>query len=201
MQLKNQNKQGGSSGGYNKNNSAKRNWKKIPPRSGDPQSKTVESIEYHWCSKCGDGGRWSPTHGTSEHTSSAGSNATSRYTRKPETNVASTSLSCDWDSDDWEVEANMVNIPFAQRFRTLVGDNMPNDIFGTFVDIDDGGDTNAPRTGKCETCDASGPVGHWCSDCQDGSLYDETSDASSVATHISLGKCTNCSKVGAVGYS
>jgi hypothetical protein len=198
--LNNNSKQNGSGSSFNKNGSGKSNWKKIPPRSGDPQTKTVDNIEYHWCSKCGDSGRWSPSHGTSEHTGGPPT-STSRYTRKPETNVASTGLAFDWDSDDWDVEANMVNIPYAQRYRTLVDDNMPQEVFGVLVDTDDGGDIIAPRTDRCEECGDRGPVGHWCSECQDGSLYAEASDTSSIATHISLGKCFNCAKVGAVGYS
>lgn len=95
----------------------------------------------------------------------------------------------------------MVNIPFAQRYRTLVGDNVPQDVFGVLVETDEGGDIIAPRTGRCEDCGERGPVGHWSSSCQDGSLYDEYSDMSSTTSHRSIGKCTNCAKPGAIGYS
>lgn len=44
------------------------NWKKIPPKSGQPEKKTVEGVEYFWCAKCNEGkGRWTLSHGTQEH--------------------------------------------------------------------------------------------------------------------------------------
>ena len=43
-------------------------WKKVAPTSNEPQSKKVDGKLWHWCAKCGNGGRWSTTHGTNQHT-------------------------------------------------------------------------------------------------------------------------------------
>lgn len=53
--------------GKGKSNNNHFNWKTKAPKSGEPQTKSVEGKEWHWCAKCGDSGRWSPTHGTNEH--------------------------------------------------------------------------------------------------------------------------------------
>ena len=41
-------------------------WTKVPPTSGQPQSKTMHGKTFHWCGKCK---RWTTSHKTSEHKS------------------------------------------------------------------------------------------------------------------------------------
>jgi len=40
------------------------NWKRIPPKHGEPQSKMVNRVEWFYCSKCD---RWTKSHGTNSH--------------------------------------------------------------------------------------------------------------------------------------
>ena len=40
------------------------NWKRVPPKKGDPEIKTVEGTKWKFCAKCR---RWNPTHTTAEH--------------------------------------------------------------------------------------------------------------------------------------
>jgi hypothetical protein len=41
-------------------------WTKVPPTSGQPQSKTMHGKTFHWCATCK---RWTTSHKTSEHKS------------------------------------------------------------------------------------------------------------------------------------
>ena len=91
----------------------KTTWKYRPPNSGDPHTKTVEGVEYHWCAKCGSG-RWTTTHGTNEHKDGGGgmynkggvNNNGQRKgfggggRNKPETNLHAFATWGDWDEDD-----------------------------------------------------------------------------------------------------
>ena len=72
----------------------------------------------------------------------------------------------------------MFRILNAQRYITIVGDNVFSEVLGVFVETlhesDEGGDviTNHQYTeGYCRDCDDKGPAYHWCVACQDGTLY------------------------------
>ena len=46
----------------------KTNWKHIPPKDGEPKSKTRDGKLWHWCSKCSNSrGRWTSSHTSEEH--------------------------------------------------------------------------------------------------------------------------------------
>ena len=54
-------------------------------------------------------------------------------------------MRCNWNSDhDWDPEANLVDVPYTQRYRTIVGDNVPEEVLGVFIetvtDDNEGGD-------------------------------------------------------------
>ena len=42
----------------------KKNWKHVPPKEGEQQTKKVGKRTFHWCAKCN---RWSTTHSTATH--------------------------------------------------------------------------------------------------------------------------------------
>ena len=173
----------------------------------------VNNVDYHWCAKCGNG-RWSPSHGTAEHTNPTPSN------RKPEANsaeiegVEASHLHCDWDTgDDWYEncgECNVVDIPYGKGYRTFIGDNLPEEVFGIFVWEDEensdwGGDIVIEHydtsTSRCDQCNDNGPTNHWCVVCQDGSLYDNPfADDTVPLTKDNVGFCTNCGEEGLLGF-
>ena len=85
------------------------NWKNKPPRSGQPQSKSVDGKEYHWCAKCqGVKGRWSPSHGTDKHITGNRPNQTSS---NAECNIHE-GLYCNWFD---ESEINVHEFSFDNR--------------------------------------------------------------------------------------
>ena len=43
---------------------AKNAWRRIPPKSGESQTKTINGVTFKWCDKCK---YWSATHGTDTH--------------------------------------------------------------------------------------------------------------------------------------
>ena len=59
------------------------NWKKIAPKSGEPETITRSNRTFYWCAKCGRGGLWSGTHKTSEHTRDKSRNGTTGQTNTP----------------------------------------------------------------------------------------------------------------------
>ena len=48
----------------NKNNTGKKNWKRVPPKDGETESKKVGKRTFYWCARCN---RWSTTHSTATH--------------------------------------------------------------------------------------------------------------------------------------
>jgi hypothetical protein len=53
-----------SQNGHGGNNSGGKTWKTKPPKNNEPETKTVDGLEWHWCAKCT---HWRTSHGTSEH--------------------------------------------------------------------------------------------------------------------------------------
>lgn len=76
------------------------NWKQKAPKSGEPQTKIVDNKDWHWCAKCGSGGRWSPTHGTNDHKSDFTRNNTST---PAESNIHE-GLYCSYTAESWSCE-------------------------------------------------------------------------------------------------
>ncbi len=81
----------------------KENWKNKAPRSGAPQSKSVDGQEFHWCAKCAGGkGRWTTSHGTADHVAGKGK----ANNKISESNVHE-GLYCQWTDGDWIPETNV----------------------------------------------------------------------------------------------
>ena len=114
-------------------------------------------------------------------------------------------MRCNWNSDhDWDPEANVVDVLYTQRYRTIVGDNVPEEVLGVFIetvtDDNEGGDVIMDNhtyvEGFCEDCNAAGPAYHWCAVCQDGSLH---LPKPQEFTTVSVGSCASCGTSGAFG--
>lgn len=89
----------------------KSNWKTEPPKSNEPQTKTVDGLDWHWRAKCY-GGRWSASHRTEDH--KAGETTPSTDTKKytNETNVHEVcDLYCQWTNEEevWVSEVEEVS--------------------------------------------------------------------------------------------
>jgi hypothetical protein len=104
------------------------NWKLCPPLLGHPQSKTVDGQEYHWCSKCNDGkGRWSPTHGTNDHTGSKPSPNAS-----PQVNTyESTGLYSQWsyESNMYEYDLSVSSSDVCPGCHVKLGNALPFSVY------------------------------------------------------------------------
>ena len=70
-------------------------WKLESPKSGEPQTKSVNGRTFHWCAKCEN---WSPTHGTSGHTGKA----------TPSTNSTPSTYLASLDASAWMAAVDLV---------------------------------------------------------------------------------------------
>jgi hypothetical protein len=66
-------------------------WRSVPPKSGEPTTKTVGTNTFNFCTKCKGGkGFWTSTHETNTHTGGAARTTTTANSPEPQANLATT---------------------------------------------------------------------------------------------------------------